>query len=184
MPLAMLLRPPKEGVRKTKDSRGGYVFLKSMRFWLTICSMNLWSFGSILGIVFFADYALENGMNEQEGSLLVTIMGLSLFITAVITAIMNKLIHISPIHAMNMGTVLRGSSFLLFPIIPKFYFAALCLSIYGAAFAIHLAMLVPCLTKITGVDQVQKATGVVIFSFSFGALIGPPFAGKRYPSLI
>ena len=180
----MLLRPPnlrKLPHHRTRRSSGadtGWGFLKELNFWLAGITMNIWNTGALIAIVFLADFAVENGMNESQGSTLVTALGVSYLITHIVTPCLLGYLHFSRLHFQSLGTFLRGASLILMPFLPTFGYSVLLSSLYGIGFAIQMCTWFPHVIEVCGLGDMQRAAGLMIFSLFFGTLLGPPSAGQ------
>ena len=141
----------------------------------------LYNFGSVIAFVFTADLANHNNMTKKEGSLLVSIVGLSSVAIRLLLGLLGKYFYLDAIILFATGHILRGVGIAVLPLsINLIWHCYLCSVVIGVGFGLQVGLLVPSIVKIFGQDWTPMVTGISLMASGIGSLGGAPFAGKIY----
>ena len=138
----------------------------------------LHNFGSVIAFVFTADLADHNNLSKKEGSLLVSIVGLSSVAIRLLLGLLGKYLYLDAIILLAIGHILRGVGIAVLPLSTNLiWHCYLCSVVIGVGFGLQMGLLVPTIVKLFGQDRTPMITGISLMAAGIGSLGGAPFAG-------
>ncbi|XP_067676408.1 uncharacterized protein [Haliotis asinina] len=140
-------------------------------------------FGYYIPYVHLVSYAADNGISQEQGSMLVMILGA---VTATGRILFGKIVQygfLDRVHMHQLSMVITGAGTMLLPLITSFGGLAAYVIVIGLVDGCYVVLL-PLLTcSLVGSDKAVLAWGFLIGTSSITFTLGPPVAGFMYDEL-
>ncbi|XP_046560171.1 uncharacterized protein LOC124269203 [Haliotis rubra] len=137
-------------------------------------------FGYYIPYVHLVSYAVDNGISQEQGSMLVMILGA---VTATGRILFGKIVQygfLDRVHMHQLSMVITGAGTMLLPLITSFGGLAAYVIVIGLVDGCYVVLL-PLLTcSLVGSDKAVLAWGFLIGTSSITFTLGPPVAGFMY----
>ncbi len=121
-------------------SRLNLDIFQNAHFVLFCLNQTLLTFGLSIVYVHLASYAMSIGYSENEGTLLISAMGLSNFLGRIVFGLIGQLPNLTPIAIYTCGILLSGIVVGISPIIQSYVVLVVCSALFGgftASFGSH-----------------------------------------------
>ena len=168
--------------RSSKSEKMMLQSLLSVDLCLFCVNQILWNIAGVIAFVFTADLAKQYNLTKTEGSILMSLGGLSSVVICLLFGLVGKYIHMYVISLFALGHVIRGISIAVLPLthvtVNHMWYSYLCSIGIGLGFGLQSGMLVPSIVQIFGHDQTPMITGISLMAAGIGSLGGAPLAGK------
>ena len=156
--------------------------LTNWKFNLFLLNNYLFNFGSLIIFVFISDYASLKGMTGQQGTYLISLMG----ITNALGRLFNSLFSVcncNRAYVYVLSCTLSGVSVCLInlPLDNSkfcFHLKAIFCAVYGVLFGVQLGNHAIVTQMLSGLGSLNTAFGITMLLNGLGAITGPPVAGK------
>ncbi|XP_071115322.1 uncharacterized protein [Haliotis cracherodii] len=140
-------------------------------------------FGYYIPYVHLVAYAADNGISQEQGSMLVMILGA---VTATGRILFGKIVQygfLDRVHMHQLSMVITGAGTMLLPMITSFGGLAAYVIVIGLVDGCYVVLL-PLLTcSLVGSDKAVLAWGFLVGASSITFTLGPPVAGFMYDAL-
>ncbi|XP_005101009.1 monocarboxylate transporter 12 [Aplysia californica] len=145
-------------------------------FSILIISNFLFYLWSDVPYMYAADHAMENGVDPQKASFLLSIVGIFNTIGQVVFGYIGDL-ECNLLNVYAIVSVLAGGCISLIPLMPTFWSTCVLYALFGFFVSVSFPLTTVLLVKYLGVEKLTSAYGLLMLMQGIANLFGPPFAG-------